>query len=419
MTAVLSTAQGITPGQGQTVQVAGVQVGKIADVHLEDGRAVLDLDMDRDKVDDGLVRTDAHALLRPRTPLKDMYLQLFPGSWKHPAAGKGFRIPLQGTLTDVNFDDLLNQLDARTRDYLTMLVSGTGEGLKGRGSDLAEVFRRFGPTVRDLGRVNRSVANERVALRAAVSEFAKLSRTLAEHPAELSRLVSASSDTFGAFASEDADLQDTIRQLPGTLRRATVTLQRVQPLANALGPATRALTPAVGALRRANPSLRALGREATPIVRTKIRPFVRAARPVVQDLRPAAEQLDPSLGELKRDTAVLEHLFNMLAYNKDGAEPASKADRDEGYLFWLAWATHQGLNLINVDDANGPMRPIFLAGTCATLTSLVNFMPQLEFGMALSPLLASVCGNPQTASIGARAKLSKNGKVRFVKGGRK
>jgi hypothetical protein len=65
------------------------------------------------------------------------------------------------------------------------------------------------------------------------------------------------------------------------------------------------------------------------------------------------------------------------------------------------------------------MRPIFLAGSCATLTSLVNFMPQLEFGMALSPLLASVCGNPQTASVGARAKLSKGGEVRFVKGGGK
>ncbi|MBW3607767.1 MAG: hypothetical protein KY463_05330, partial [Actinobacteria bacterium] len=34
----LDTAQAVTPGQGQTVQVAGVEIGDIGDVELEDGR---------------------------------------------------------------------------------------------------------------------------------------------------------------------------------------------------------------------------------------------------------------------------------------------------------------------------------------------------------------------------------------------
>ena len=45
------------------------------------------------------------------------------------------------------------------------------------------------------------------------------------------------------------------------------------------------------------------------------------------------------------------------------------------------------------------MRPIFLTGTCDTLTSLVTGQPQLEFAMGLSPLLATICGNPSTPSI--------------------
>ena len=39
--AELATAQAVTPGQGQTVNVAGVQVGEISKVELKDGKALL------------------------------------------------------------------------------------------------------------------------------------------------------------------------------------------------------------------------------------------------------------------------------------------------------------------------------------------------------------------------------------------
>ena len=39
--AELSTAQAVTPGQGQTVNIAGVKVGDISDVELENGHAVV------------------------------------------------------------------------------------------------------------------------------------------------------------------------------------------------------------------------------------------------------------------------------------------------------------------------------------------------------------------------------------------
>jgi hypothetical protein len=80
--------------------------------------------------------------------------------------------------------------------------------------------------------------------------------------------------------------------------------------------------------------------------------------------------------------------------------------REEGFLFWLAWVTHETANLINIDDGNGPMRPIFLTGTCGTLTSLVNDIPEAEFALSLSPLLATVCANPQTASLSAKKALA-------------
>ena len=68
----------MTPGQGQTVRVAGMRVGDVGEVKLEDGKALIRMDLDQEY--DDLVREDATVLLRPRTGLKDMFLALDPGS---------------------------------------------------------------------------------------------------------------------------------------------------------------------------------------------------------------------------------------------------------------------------------------------------------------------------------------------------
>ena len=46
-----SDAQAVIPGQGQTVRVAGVEVGKIAKVEPKNGVAEVTMDLDRDMID--------------------------------------------------------------------------------------------------------------------------------------------------------------------------------------------------------------------------------------------------------------------------------------------------------------------------------------------------------------------------------
>lgn len=402
----LDTAQAVTPGQGQTVQVAGVTIGDIGDVQLEDGRAVVGLDIKKEYED--LVHRDATALLRPRTGLKDMYVQIFPGREGEPVQ-EGFRIPIRSSLTDVDLDEILSELDARTRDYVTLLAQGAGEGLRGKGETLARVLERYGPTVRDLGRVNHAVAEERIALRRLVTSLSQVNGELARRPQDLSRLVAGASTTLRAFAREDDNLRDAVGELAPTLQTATATLNAVTPFADELGPATRALLPAVRELEDVNAAVSPFAREATPIVRREIRPFVRASVPVVKDLAPAARGLGRTFPELDRNAKVLNDFVNMLGHNQGGREAPDKAGRDEGYLFQLGWLAHQTTNLQSVEDAHGPMRPIFLTGTCTTLTSLVNDQPQLEFALGLSPLLATVCSNPNTRSLSVKRSLRANG----------
>jgi phospholipid/cholesterol/gamma-HCH transport system substrate-binding protein len=405
----LDTAQAVTPGQGQTVQVAGVEIGDIGEVSLKDGRAVVGLDIKQEF--DDLIHPDARAVLRPRTGLKDMYVQVFPGKQGAPVK-EGFTIPISSSLTDVDLDEILSELDARTRDYLTLLVNGAGEGLRGKGEALADVLKRYGPTVRDLGRVNREVAHERVALRRLVTSLSQLNGELARRPQDLTRLVSGAAGTLRAFASEDDDLREAVGELAPTLQTATATLNAVAPFAEALGPTTKALLPAVRELEDVNAAVSPFAREATPIVRKRIRPFVRTAVPVVKDLTPAARGLARTFPELDRNARVLNDFVNMLGHNDDGREPPDKEGRDEGYLFHLGWLAHQTANLQSIDDAHGPMRPIFLTGTCSTLASLVNDLPQAEFALGLSPLLATVCKNPDTRSLSMERSLRANGRGR-------
>jgi phospholipid/cholesterol/gamma-HCH transport system substrate-binding protein len=388
--AAFSTAQAVTPGQGQTVRVSGVRVGDISGVKLKDGHAVVTMQLDPQYKD--LVHTDATALLRPKTGLKDMFVELDPGTARAPLAKRGWTLPVGNTLPDVNPDEILASLDADTRDYLTLLVDGAGQGLKGRGDDLREVFRRFEPTHRDLARVNGLVAQRHRNLSRLVHSLGDINDELADKSDDLATLVSSSSAVFRSFASEQANVTTAVGDLPAALRQTTDTLNRVERFAEVLRPAAVHLQPAVKALDRANHAVTPFATEATPIVRDQVRPFVRDARPVVRSAKTPVTELSQSTPDLQRSFKVLNHFLNEVAYNPNGREGPGVDGREEGYLFWAAWLQHNGASIFSTSDANGPFRAVTLGGTCGVLRSLAGETPPLN--QVLLPALTDpkICG---------------------------
>jgi phospholipid/cholesterol/gamma-HCH transport system substrate-binding protein len=385
LNAEFSTAQAVTPGQGQTVRVAGVRIGDIGQVELRDGRGVVEMVIDPEY--EGMVRTDATALLRPKTGLKDMFIDLDPGSDGAPVAKEGFTVPISATAPDVNPDEVLAELDADTRDYLRLLISDAGRGLKGRGLDLREVLRRFEPTHRDLARVNSEVAKRRGNLRRLITSLDTLNAELASRGDDLAGLVDSSAAVMRSFASEEANVSAAVAELPGALQETTATMTKLERYGELLGPTAEKLRPAARALAPANDALRPLAREATPLLRDDIRPFVREARPVVRDLRPAAANLAKATPALTRSFMRLNRFLNLLAHNPNGREDPSNAARQEGYLFWVAWAQHMATQLFSSSDAHGVFRPVTIAAPCATIEQLVREEPELEFLQMLTPIL--------------------------------
>jgi phospholipid/cholesterol/gamma-HCH transport system substrate-binding protein len=386
------TGQAVTPGQGQTVRVAGVRIGDIARVELKDGRALITLHIDDEYR--GMVRADASGLLRPRTGLKDMFIEMNPGSPDAPELTEGDVIPVSNTLPDVNPSEILAGLDADTRDYLKLLLSGAGEGLEGRSDDLREVLRRFEPLNRDIALVTTEGAKRRRELRRLISSLNTLNAELGRRDDDLAELVQAASTTFQAIASERTNVSATVRELPSTLRQATSSLARVEEMANILGPTLDRMQPVARAMRAANRETLPFAREAAPQLRDAIRPFVREVRPLLRELTPTARNLNRAEPGLTRSFTVLNRFFNMLAHNPRGREGPEVAGRDEGYLFYVGWLAHMTNHIFKNQDAHGPGRPLTLGGTCATLEQAVETNPAYEAVLGLTGVLTDplLCG---------------------------
>ena len=388
LNAEFSTAQAVTPGQGQSVRVSGVQIGEIGNVTLKNGVAIVQMQID--PTYKNLIHTNATALLRPKTGLKDMFIEVQPGGKPAPVAKQGSTLPVSNTLPDIDSDEILGSLDGDTRNYLQLLVNGAGQGLQGKGgTELAQVFERFEPTHQDLARLNKAVAVRGTDLRQLVNSLQRLNTALSHNQGQIVRLVDASSTVFRAFASQDTNISAAIRDLPGTLAQTTDTLNKVTTFANLLGPTAKNLLPAAKALPAANAAVTALAKPSAPIVQNQIRPFVVAARPLVRNLKPAAQNLAAATPNISKTFDVVNRFVNMLGYNPGNTE--------HGYLWWLAWLDHNARTLFSVQDANGDFRPLFLQASCATYTQLVNGVgsavpglgSELENLFNLTPILTS------------------------------
>jgi phospholipid/cholesterol/gamma-HCH transport system substrate-binding protein len=383
--AAFSDAQAVTPGQGQSVRVAGVQVGKITQVKLDNGTAIVTMELDQKWKKKLQVRSDATALLRPRTGLKDMFIELDPGG-RGTLLNDGDTIPVQNTAPDIDPDEILSALDTDTRSYLQLLINGAGKGLKGHGNDLNQTFKALGPTNRDLARVSSAIAARHDALKQLVHNYGDLTNTLADTDGSIRRLVNSSDAVFKAFASQDRNISSAVSKLPSTLRQTQATLTKVDAFGHLLGPALQSLRAPFRELNVANHAIIPFVKEAEPITRTKIRPFVQVARPYVRNLRPAAVDLAKASPDLVASFHELNRFFDMAAFNPNGREPvantgnpvadeAANKKRDEGYLYWLAWVAQNTTSLFSTSDAQGPLRRFTVFFSCTDLRSQVAANP--------------------------------------------
>ncbi len=353
ISAEFTTAQAVTPGQGQAVDVAGIQIGKVSSVNLEDGHAVVGMEIEPKYMT--LIHPDAQFLLRPKTGLNDMVVEVEPGSGKGEVED-GHRFGLNQTEPNVQLDQFLDSLDADTRQYIQLLVAGGAQGIGGRGKQLGNALRRFEPFVEYTAKLNKALAGRRTELAKVIHDFGELTTELGKHDAQIRTFVSASDKGLGNFANQQEAIEEALEQFPATLRAAKAGLASSNEFSKVALPTLTKLIPQAQASTPAFKATEKLFAQTTEPIKDGIRPFTREIRPILNEANKASEPFEKTVKGFGNALTGLNYWFNELAYKPKGDA--------QSYLFYLPWANHDLNSAFSVGDASGPVLRSTLGISC-------------------------------------------------------
>jgi phospholipid/cholesterol/gamma-HCH transport system substrate-binding protein len=377
------TAQAVTPGQGQAVTIAGAKVGEIASVDLQNGVATVTMKVTPKYA---LFYRNATLLLRPKTQLQDITVEVNPGT---PASGRlrsGETIPLVQTAPDIDFDEFLAALDAETRDYLQELLAGAGEGFKNNGKALSATLKRFDPTARDLQLIASQLQIRHTNIARSIHNFKLVMEAFGSKDKQLADGIQASNAVFKVFAEQNQSVQRTLRLLPGALGKTEKGLGKIATAFNVVGPTLKELHPFASALANAQKAARSNFETTTPIFKNQIRPFARQILPTINAVQPDTKELAESFPKLASSFSVLNELFNEFAYNP-GRNQA-------GFLFFTDWGVHNLNSVVSSADAHGVLGRSLVYLNC-------NVLPLLAPVSTINPtvnVLVSLLNPPSKAA---------------------
>jgi len=376
VTAEFATAQAVTPGQGQAVVIAGIQIGKVTSVDLEDGHAVVGMDVEPKYME--LIHPNATLLLRPKTNLNDMTVEISPGTGKEHIED-GAHFTLSQTQPNTNLDAFLATLDADTRQYIQLLVAGGAQGIGGRGKQFGNALRRLQPFVHYVAKLNKAVAGRRVALARSIHDFGLLTTELSRHDAAIKRFVTSSREALGNFANQQESVQAAFEEFPSALSAARAGLASSNRFSQAAYPTLIELIPQAQALTPAFRATEKLFSETTGPIRDQIRPFTREIRPVLTHGAEAAKPFEKTVRNFGNALGGFNSFLNELSYKPKGSR--------QSFLFYLPWLNHNFNAAFNLEDAGGPILRSMVVISCtgadlgygfADQQLLVNKRPYLK-----------------------------------------
>ena len=315
--AEIQTAQAVTPGQGQAVTIAGAKIGEVQSVDLHNGIATVTMKVTPKYAH---IYRNATMLLRPKTQLQDITVEINPGT---PSAGKlpsGSTLPLSQTAPNVNFDEFLSSLDAETRAYLQELLAGAGGAFKNNGKAFSATLKRFDPTAREIQKISSELEQRHANTARAIHNFRLLTEALGGKDKELAQLVDASNAVFATFAKEDKSVEQTVQLLPGALSKTKTGLGKLATAAHVLGPTLHELSRSPKSLGPANDATRKLAIATTPIIKNEVRPFAREILPTINLIAPDTKELAESFPKLATTLLGVQRILQR-AREQPGQEP--------------------------------------------------------------------------------------------------
>jgi len=250
------------------VRMAGLDVGQVKQKALEkQGGQMVEIEMDRDFAP---IPADSRVTLRQKSLLGQIYIEITPGSKASGELDDGGRLPPANVEETVDFDEVISTFDKPTRDNYQGWIKELAKAIEnGRGEDLSDAFANFVSFTEDGNSVLEILDEQDPALRRLIKNTGVTLGAINRRYGEFGQLVTNANDFFGALASRNDALAETIRVFPTFLEESRLTFGRLQE-------------------------------------------FAQDTRPLVRELQPVALQLRPTLRDLGKLAPHLEHLFRSL-----------------------------------------------------------------------------------------------------------
>jgi phospholipid/cholesterol/gamma-HCH transport system substrate-binding protein len=334
--ATFAETAGISPGNGQEVRIAGVPVGQITDAHVDrDGHAVVELRIDGDHP----IYQNARLVMRPKSPLNEIFVNVNPGGPPAPQLADGAVLPVQNSTSAIQIDEVLAHLDDDAREALGTLLAESDVALADAPRDLPAALGGADGLVNDLQPVVVELDRRRETIAKLVGALSAVSGAVGGDEARLSGLSDSLNRTLRVVAGRGGDVDAVLAELPKlstALRGATgsvtdlaaelnPTLDQLNQASTTLPDALQTTDDALGTLRDTVSAARpALDRART--VSEDLRPFANDLRGAAHDLAPISADLGPVTGQL------LPYLPDLAAFVYNTNSMVSLHDANKGIL---------------------------------------------------------------------------------------
>jgi virulence factor Mce-like protein len=288
------------------VRISGLTVGHVKSKdYRPSGGVLVEMDIDPQFAP---IPEDTRAILRQKTLLGQVYVELTPGS------GTAEPLPDGGTLVSANvedtveIDEVIGTFDKPLRRAFQGFMKEAATAIEGNEENLNDALGslpRFVLHGEDLLRV---VDEQEPAVRLLVRNAGEVFDALSTREGELGSLVVNADTFFEALASRDDALAETIAVLPTFLSESRMTVERLErfsndarPLVQDLTPAARNLKPAIQEMGGLAPDLKRLFGDLDVLIEESDETlpnaarFLRGAEPVFEGLRAFLPELNPFL----------------------------------------------------------------------------------------------------------------------------
>ncbi|MFP5320988.1 MAG: MCE family protein [Acidimicrobiia bacterium] len=218
------------------VKVAGVPVGKVTAIDVEDGQAIVSMEIDEDHP----LPSDSSAAVRWRNLIGQRYVYLYPGD-APTTFQDGDRVSETRSVIDIG--ELFNRLgpivaaidEGQVNEFLetvTTALEGNAADVSQAIDDLAFVAKGLGERdqaiaglIEDLEVVSRTIADRDAQIETMLDNLAALSRTFSDNTALIDRAITE----MGAFNRDFSGILEANRgELDRILARLAATLETVE-----------------------------------------------------------------------------------------------------------------------------------------------------------------------------------------------